>query len=318
MNKRNLCVVNNFHGLLIYLICNDPKVKKTDFVMSNYLSRVVRLPSNSLFPLPVYKFSSLKGMCYYFYYYYIYQWLVRIRFLNHKHFGQDCTYFSSILNKEAIIIEDGDRTYIGELFPRSKLKNIIFPFTRFKKMHGLDKHVKHIVLSKNVNLNSPLYDKRIHFSFENEWNKLDDDEKKSITSVFGLDTIYMKNLADQVSGRNVVLTQPISEDGFVTEDEKVDLYKKLVEHYGIENPIIKPHPREKTDYASFGFDVITNVFPSQFFLFYSIKFKSALTLFSSSIHEIPSEKVILAGTSFHHALTESFGIIDEKVIFHEK
>ena len=36
-----------------------------------------------------------------------------------------------------------------------------------------------------------------------------------------------------------------------TEEEQMNVYRKIVSHYGEDNVVIKPHPRDKCDYKSF-------------------------------------------------------------------
>ncbi|TVL09940.1 hypothetical protein AYI72_01000 [Shewanella algae] len=305
MINNKLCVVNNVHGLLIYLISQDPTSDITHFVVGEGLSRVVNLPKENVTILPSFTSSSLSGFLYSIFYYYVYQWFLRFKFRGYQHFGQDCVYFSSILNAKATIIEDGDRTYFGERFPRSKIKNILFPFTKFKKMHGLDSHVSKVILSKNVGENSMLYHKRISFTFEDGWKKLNTMERLAIYSLFGLNDLDRKELV-KLSGMDLILTQPLSEDNFMSEIEKVNLYKELSLKYKLKNLIIKPHPRETTDYGSFGFVVLDKKFPSQFFQFLPVKFGTCLTLFSSGIDDIPSSHKIIVGTSCHQNLVANF------------
>ncbi|TOA61696.1 lipooligosaccharide sialyltransferase, partial [Vibrio parahaemolyticus] len=50
---------------------------------------------------------------------------------------------------------------------------------------------------------------------------------------------------ESLSGKNILFTQPISD--LVTEDGKIELYKEIAEKYNI--TVIKPHPRECTDYT---------------------------------------------------------------------
>ena len=52
------------------------------------------------------------------------------------------------------------------------------------------------------------------------------------------------------SSRSVVLiTQPLSEDNMMTESDKIELYSRIVNNYGAENVVVKPHPREKTNWS---------------------------------------------------------------------
>ncbi len=52
----------------------------------------------------------------------------------------------------------------------------------------------------------------------------------------------------------ILVTQPLSEDKIVTEEEKIALYKSLLSNYNPQDIVIKPHPREKTNW--------TDIFPN--------------------------------------------------------
>lgn len=50
--------------------------------------------------------------------------------------------------------------------------------------------------------------------------------------------------------RVLLVTQPMSEDNIMSESDKIAVYKSIMEQYR-EKIIIKPHPRETTDYRKF-------------------------------------------------------------------
>ncbi|ELV8684360.1 hypothetical protein QNE28_004361, partial [Vibrio fluvialis] len=66
-----------------------------------------------------------------------------------------------------------------------------------------------------------------------------------------------------VDGRNVIiLSQPLSEDNFISEERKIDIYREISEEYIQQgfNVYLKPHPREYTRYEQHLNEV--KVFPS--------------------------------------------------------
>ena len=64
----------------------------------------------------------------------------------------------------------------------------------------------------------------------------------------------MKNVwTDSGVAKVILLTQPYAIDGHMTEEEQMNVYRKIVSHYGEDNVVIKPHPRDKCDYKVFFF-----------------------------------------------------------------
>ena len=84
------------------------------------------------------------------------------------------------------------------------------------------------------------------FDVQQLWNNLSEEHKAKIATVFN---ISVKDL-NMASSRSVVLiTQPLSEDNMMNESDKVALYSRIVNNYGAKNVVLKPHPREKTNWA---------------------------------------------------------------------
>jgi hypothetical protein len=68
-----------------------------------------------------------------------------------------------------------------------------------------------------------------------------------IKTLFGMEEIYENEM------NVIIITQPFSEDGYVSEDYKIQLYKKIIDDYKSKHykVYLKPHPREKSSYAEF-------------------------------------------------------------------
>lgn len=79
-----------------------------------------------------------------------------------------------------------------------------------------------------------------------EWLRLTFNEQKKIAAVFG---VTPKELEVLKTKKVILITQPLSEDGIVTETEKQRLYKSILSNYSPDEIVIKPHPREKTNWT---------------------------------------------------------------------
>lgn len=84
------------------------------------------------------------------------------------------------------------------------------------------------------------------FDVQKLWNGLSEEHKNKIAGIFNMSA---KDLSTASSRSVVLITQPLSEDNMMAESDKVELYSRIVNNYGVENVVMKPHPREKTNWA---------------------------------------------------------------------
>ena len=113
--------------------------------------------------------------------------------------------------------------------------------------------------------------------------------------------------------KEILFTQPLSEDRIMTENEKINLYTKIIKKYNQETLIIKTHPREKTNYRKiFPYILILDdIFPSEFFTLFNINFDRAITLFSTAVLNLKNVKEIdFYGTEVHEELLKTFGSLN--------
>ncbi|MBR5129673.1 MAG: hypothetical protein IKV03_00400 [Alphaproteobacteria bacterium] len=90
------------------------------------------------------------------------------------------------------------------------------------------------------------HDKLEKFDVQKLWNNLSTEHKDRIAGVFNMSA---KDLNTASSRSVVLITQPLSEDDMMTESDKVELYSRIINNYGVENVVMKPHPREKTNWS---------------------------------------------------------------------
>ena len=120
-----------------------------------------------------------------------------------------------------------------------------------------------------------------------------------------------------------MLTQPFSDDGAITVAEQIDLYKNILEQYKEENIILKPHPRDKTDYSTlqrqYKCKIVKSHIPTELLALIGVNIKTAVTFFSSSVYIFNQySKIIWLGTEDFPALKAQFGAIEAKIINPEK
>ncbi len=79
------------------------------------------------------------------------------------------------------------------------------------------------------------------------WNQKTEEEKQLIGKAFHLD----KQTLNLLSTKKIVLvTQPLSEDNIMTEQQKRSFYSDIMSNYPADEFVVKPHPREQTNWQS--------------------------------------------------------------------
>lgn len=148
------------------------------------------------------------------------------------------------------------------------------------------------------------------------WKRLSQKDKESILSIFSLDLnkIQRFNLIDN---KVLLLTQPLSEDNIITEEEKIKIYREIIKKQNNKNIYIKIHPREKTNYKEifkeFNIRIIEKNFPIELLLFLNINFDKVITLFSTGALNFKGKaEVEFIGTEKYPKLYERFGKIEMK------
>ncbi|MBY3790480.1 hypothetical protein HPQ32_19160 [Photobacterium carnosum] len=152
----------------------------------------------------------------------------------HDHIKYSAFFFSTGLN----IVEDGSRNYICN----KRIKDFFWSFLGMPyPLMGYSMKNKKILLSGINDIPSKIKSRVIlidRLSFLESLNTAKYNCNVNISEKFTL-----------------LITQPLSEDRIVTEKEKLSIYKELL--YKDKNKlVIKPHPREKTDYKKYFSDAI--------------------------------------------------------------
>lgn len=210
-------------------------------------------------------------------------------------FLKKCSFF---------LIEDGTENYHQKSYKRS-WKNKLFSIPKF----GMYKNVKRIYLTKRENIPDCIKSKVEYISIKDLWFKKTEEEKLEILYLLGID---MKKIQLLIGEPFILFTQPLSEDYILTENEKIELYKSIIDKYDASKLVIKPHPREKTDYSRIfpNVKVFDETYPSEVLDILEVKFSRVITLFSTAAFSYPKEKVDFYGTKIHPKLLAKFGNIE--------
>ena len=188
-------------------------------------------------------------------------------------YGIDSIYFSRfIFVKNYILIEDGLANYTA------------------KYNYGRSLKCKKIILSGMKDIPQDLIDKVVIVPSRYDYLSLG------------------KKIINNEKIKYLLLTQPLSEDGFIDEQEKIKLYLNIISKYN-SSVFIKPHPREITDYTT----IVENryVLPSKDpieILIDEYQVEYVITLFSGAIYNLTCKKHIY-GTCGIYQIENKIGII---------
>lgn len=201
-------------------------------------------------------------------------------------------YILNKLNLKYNILEDGTDCF------KSKYRGLFIKNESFIK-----KHIKRFlkiyeraesprIESIEVNDKEDLFIKHhniIECNKRKLFSNLNTDQKERIIKIFLKDFKNVSRLSNSI----IILTQPFFEDGNCsTEEEKVNLYKDIIDKHKNEGKIIiKTHPREITNYTKYfnednNIEIISEKFPIEILNFFDIKFKKIISVSSTAINSI--------------------------------
>lgn len=149
---------------------------------------------------------------------------------------------------------------------------------------GLADNVRKIYLTGILPLPASAAGKGEIINLKQLWVKKDPAQQKEIKRLFIPPDFDYSQMNDC---EVLLLTQPFSEhsSGHFSEDEKIEVYRKLLEGIDESKVIIKPHPAETTDYRHY----FPNVFvmdiccPLELLSFTGFKIKKAISVSSTAI-----------------------------------
>lgn len=161
----------------------------------------------------------------------------------------DNDYYGCFLNfikKDYNLIEDGLNCFSFDLAASArKYRHKLYPLLGFSwGCFGESKNTKTIEVN-DINRMRIKYPNSIEINRDQLFKCLDDDGVDTIAYVFN----YQPLLSSPKGDCSLLLTQPLSEYGYVSHSKKIEIYKYLATKYAIGTLYIKAHPREKEDYS---------------------------------------------------------------------
>ena len=309
---KKVVLVSNLRMLLIFLLLNSDDLDNICFIFDSSFSSDKKLKKNLLLK----EKKRFKLIANIFFDYFKLKKLNLSK--NVKVYGADHIRGANFFLKryEFYLIEDGMMNYAKQTYKRT-IKNLLFS----KPKLGRDKNVKKIYLTGLAQIPEEIKDKVEIVDLKKLWKLKTKEEQEEILEVFG----FNREILEKIKEKNTILfTQPLSEDGILNEQEKIELYSKIILKYPKEKLIIKTHPREKTNYIEFFKEILIldKSFPAEIFELLDIDFDRTITLFSTAAFGVKAKYIDFYGAEVNLKILEKVGnhdfIMKRNVFLDEK
>lgn len=222
-------------------------------------------------------------------------WLVKRIFLFHE---ISPLLLSRLFGAEINVVEHGEINYRNIRHVYASL-SVFHPYLLVKRLLG-----QHFVgdgrIFSSVYLKDPtgsptaLTKKVLPLRLETYYDALDPAEKNALSLVFARSATDFSS----ITAKYTLVTQPFSELGVMTETRKIEMYRSMINAPDCDL-LIKPHPKETTDY--------TRVFPGATILDQTAPFEltwlaglrnTVIYTVSSSVGRMPGMNVVTLGDSY--------------------
>ena len=313
MKKQYSFVGDTTYSLLLYMLYgNDDMLRNTTYYVGKNLSPCP-LPNKTVMP-PLKSYDDAARISYRFK---CLKFRAKLRKTNI--FAQDHLYFSAPLidNLRYTVLEDCPNFFtvlnshvpkepsfepsLGAYWYNIKVGRI------YNRYGGCNPWcMKRIV---TTNSDKKLFEKQglqyEQINLEVLWNESSDFKKQYIQDVFSLTDI------DSLSSKKVVLfSQPLIEDAHLSNDEFISIYKPYIDKYGVENILVKLHPRDKFDYKKYfpGIQTLQTKAPQQLLSAMGIRFKTAITVCSSAVSSMDKDcDIVWLGAEIDDRIVKAYG-----------
>lgn len=288
---KRVCVIDSAYSLFIYfLLSTEEEIDSTFFFWSKGIPETVRekFKGRSYFCI----FPKMHKKMYRIFLHYLF-FPLKFPFLlkdNIEYWGHDhLNYSGCVIRSHSInIIEDGTKNYTPMIPFRGKKPRwyyrLVYGPMIFNHEYCFQAKWCHAEYLTGLDESAPSMhsDKCKKISIKYLWKSIGYDRQKKIANFYGLeieDIKYMGNF------ERILLTQPF--EG--SEERKISFYREKIKLIGSSGLILKPHPREYTDYKKEFPDipVFQKKIPLELLSLFGVVFKTAYTVNSTSIYCLP-------------------------------
>ncbi|AAP95605.1 hypothetical protein A6046_02050 [[Haemophilus] ducreyi] len=293
---KEIAIISNQRMFFLYCLLTNKNVEDVFFIFEKGA-----MPNNLTSISHFIVLDHSKSECYDFFYFNFISCKYRLRGLDV--YGADHIKGAKFFleRHRFFVVEDGMMNYSKNMYAFSLFRTrnpVILP-------GGFHPNVKTIFLTKDNPIPDQIAHKREIINIKTLWQAKTATEKTKILSFFEID---MQEISVIKNRSFVLYTQPLSEDKLLTEAEKIDIYRTILTKYNHSQTVIKPHPRDKTDYKQLFPDayVMKGTYPSELLTLLGVNFNKVITLFSTAVFDYPKEKIDFYGTAVHPKLLDFF------------
>lgn len=137
------------------------------------------------------------------------------------------------------------------------------------------------------------------------WKEASASKRQFIQDVYSL-----SDVEKLISKKVVVFSQPLVKDAYMSCEEFATLYKPYIDKYGIDNILVKIHPRDDFDYEKYfpGITTLKTKAPQQLLSAMGIKFKTAITVCSSAVSSMDEDcEIVWIGAEVDDRIVKAYG-----------
>lgn len=308
---KKLVYIGGYRGLIIYLLFNIKNIENTNFIFE----------TRNKLNLKKYVLEEFQIKNKYYKKYILYKLFRKLsKNVNeiwiHDHLEYSEYFVSKFKNIK--LLEDGllNYTHTESLKKKKiKIKNWLLggPLFIDRNRFGISDSISEIYLTNLKPIPKEIKSKVKIINLKEKWDSLDEKEKDKILNIFNFEK---DKINKKLKNKKIILiTQPLSEDEALTEEEKIDIYKNIIKKYNEDEILIKPHPREKTNYKKVfpNVEVLESDFPLEIQTFLLSDIKEVVTLFSTAVYNFEgiAKKIEFLGTKVNKKLIKKFGTIEK-------
>lgn len=204
------------------------------------------------------------------------------------------------------LYEHGNGNYLVEGYPNYKFIKKALGVT---PGYGRDKSIEKIFLQNPEKSPKDIINKVVKLDVNENYSFISKADRNSLFTIFKIDDL-------KLSSNVLLLTQPLSEDNIISENEKISIYQQYIEKYN--SVVIKPHPRDLTNYTdklNGNFKIISKSFPIEILNYTDVKFDTLCTVCSGSVYNFAYPvNVDIYGTEHSKKMIKVLGVIRKKYV----
>lgn len=205
--------------------------------------------------------------------------------------------FFKFFRSKISLVEHGEINYL-DISNVKFYKGSIYAFLKKKVMRdsfvGESTFFDEIYL-KNIEKAPSKLKHKVHFlDLKSMFKLMAKSEVKLLNSIFLFDERCKK---DCFKESVLLITQPFSELGIISEEAKLHIYQSALANE-LDKLVIKPHPKELTDYKTIFPDavVLNSTTPFELFYINDVEFKTVITINSSAILSVNCVNTVVLGS----------------------